>query len=241
MTPTLRVSACLLAAVAAALSVVRADFTSAMNGAMGPYYAALIASERGDAESTQRNLVILAARWDQVAREEPPAALKGDPQWRAAVERVAAIIRRSQNLVRARNLQKTHIELEGLRLVLRDARGRHSLLVLDDWLTDYHESMERIAVRASMQNEIVLADADYAEMTKDLARAESLWTNVEREAGQVASAPGWADAARRITAAHGELQKLLAKQDPAAVAGTAGQLKEAYHTLLVALARASRE
>lgn len=230
-----------LATLAAGATTVRADFWSAMNAAMGPYYAALIASERGDAESTQRNLVILAARWDQVARQEPPAALKADPEWGAALETGAAIITRCQDLVRARNLTKLHLELEGLRLVLRRLRGKHNLLVLDDWLTDYHESMERVSVRASMQNEIVLADADYAEMTKDLARAKSLWVTVEREAGALASAPGWTVAARRIVAAQSELDSLLVRKDPAAIARGAGELREAYHDLLVALSRASRE
>ncbi len=235
----------LIAAVAATLVaaafVVRADFQSAMNAAMAPYYAALIASERGDAESTQRNLAMLAARWDQVAREEPPAALKADPEWRVALETGAAIITRCQALVRARNLAKLHLELEGLRLVLRQVRGQHDLLVLDDYLTDYHESMERVHVRASMQNEIVLADADYAEMTKDLSRAKSLWAIVERDAGTIASTPGWLDAARRLGAAHAELDHLLVRKDPAAIARAAGRLTDAYHDLLGALSRAIRE
>ncbi len=231
----------LLATLAAGAVAIRADFQSAMNAAMGPYYAALIASERGDAESTQRNLVMLSARWDRVAREEPPAALKADPAWRAAVDRGAAIITRCQELVRARNLTTLHYELEGLRLVLRQVRGKHSLLVLDDWLTDYHQSMERVYVRASMHNEIVLADADYAEMTKDLSRAKSLWAIVEREARAIASTPGWPEGARRLAAAQADLDTLLARRDPAAIARGAGQLKEAYHELLVALSRASRD
>jgi hypothetical protein len=231
----------LLATLAAGAVAIRADFQSAMNAAMGPYYAALIASERGDAESTQRNLVMLAARWDRVAREAAPAALKADPAWRAAVDRGAAIITRCQELVRARNLTALHLELEGLRLVLRQVRGKHNLLVLDDWLTDYHESMERVHVRASMHNEIVLADADYAEMTKDLNRAKSLWAIVERDAGTIASTPGWLDAARRLGAAQAELEHLLVRKDPAAIARAAGRLTDAYHDLLGALSRASRE
>lgn len=208
---------------------------------MGPYYSALIASERGDAESTQRNLVILAARWDQVAREEPPPALKADPEWHAALDTGRAIIARCQDLVRARSLGRLHLELEGLRLVLRRLRGRHNLLTLDDRLTDYHESMERVFVRASMHNEIVLADADYAEMTKDLTRARTLWATVEREAGPIASAAGWAAAARRVAAAQAALDAPLARKDPPAIAERASDLKDAYHDLLVALSRASRD
>lgn len=226
---------------AAATAPLGADFTSAMNAAMTPYYAALVASHRGDAESTHRDLVLLAAKWNLVTREAPPPALANDPQWPAAVGRVRAIIERSRELVRVRNLDKAHLELEGLRLVLREVRGRHNLLVLDDYLTDYHESMERIAVRASMRNEIVLADADFAEMTKDLGRARLFWATVEREAGAVASAPGWADAARRITAAHAALEKPLAAKDAARVMEAAEHLSDGYHDLLAALARLPRQ
>ena len=225
---------------AAATAPLGADFTSAVNAAMTPYYAALVASHRGDAESTQRHLVLLAAKWDLVAREAPPPALASDPQWPAAVGRVKAIIERSRGFVHVRNLDKAHLELEGLRLVLREVRGRHNMLVLDDYVTDYHESVERIAVRASMQNEIVLADADFAEMTKDLDRARLLWAIVEREAGAVASAPGWTDAARRITAAQAALEKPLAAKDAARVTETAGHLRDAYHALLAVLARLPR-
>jgi hypothetical protein len=233
------IAAILLAAAAAV--PLRADFTSAINTMMSPYYAALLASHRGDAESTQRDLVLLAAKWELVTREAPPAAIASDPQWPAAVGRVKAIIERSRELVRVRNLDKAHLELEALRLVLREVRGRHNLLVLDDYLTDYHESMERIVVRASMQNEIVLAEADFAEMTRDLGKARLHWATVEQRAGAAASAPGWAEAARRIVAAQAALEKPLAAKDPRLVAQAAEQLTDAYHDLLGVLVRLRRQ
>ncbi len=225
---------------AAATVPLRADFTSAINAVMPPYYAALLASHRGDAESTLRDLVLVAARWDLVARETPPAALAGDPQWPVAVGRVKAIIERTRELVRVRNLDKAHLELEGLRLVLREIRGRHDMLVLDDYLTDYHESMERIAVRASMQNEIVLAEADFVEMTRDLGKARLRWSVVEKNAGAAASTPAWADAARRIVDAQAALEKPIAAKDPALTAEAAERLSDAYHRLLEVLVRLPR-
>lgn len=217
-----------------------ADFAHALATAMAPYYAALIASHRGDGESTQRHLTILAARWAQVERETPPEALRQDPAWPGALERVRTILRRSQALVRARQLEAAHLELEGLRLVLRELRGRHGLLVFDDYLTDYHEAMERIAVRASMHNEIVLVEADYAELEKDLARARATWAEVERQAGAVAGAPGWSTAAARIAGLHDALARHLAARDGGAVARAAVDLRNAYHDLLAVLARAPR-
>lgn len=221
-------------------AALHADFARAVTTAMAPYYAALIASHRGDGESTQRHLTILTARWAQVETETPPEALRRDPDWPAALARIRTILARTQALVRARQLEAAHLELEALRLVLREVRGRHDLLVFDDYLTDYHEAMERIAVRASMQNEIVLAEADYAELEKDLARARSGWETVEREAGALAATPGWSTAARRIAGLHAELERLLSARDPAAVARAAVELRNAYHDLLVVLSRATR-
>jgi len=240
VTPQSRTAAAIVGFVLVTGLTARADFTSAITAVMGPYYAALTASERGDAESTQRDLGLLSAKWELVGREEPPAALKADPQWHADVQKIGEIIRQTGELVRLRNLSKAHIELEGLRLVLRQARGRHDMLVLDDWLTDYHEAMERVCVRASMQNEIVLADADYVEMQHDLSRAETLWADVERQAGKLASQPAWSAAARRITAAQIDLDLALTRRNGAAIAKNAEALKTAYHDLLVALSHADR-
>jgi len=233
--------AMLVAVAVAVVAPLRADFTSAVNALMPPYYAALLASHRGDAESTQRHLGLLSARWDLVTRETPPPALAGDPQWPTAVARINAILGRTRELVRVRNLDKAHLELEGLRLVLRDVRGRHNVLVFDDYLTDYHEAIERVAVRASMQNEIVLAEADFAEMTKDLARARRFWTMVEQHAGAAASMPGWSEATARVVAAQTALEKPLAAKDPALVAQAAERLSDAYHELLDVLTRLPRQ
>lgn len=218
-----------------------ADFDRALNRAMASYYAALLASHRGDAESTQRHLMILAARWEQVAKMRPPEPLGADPAWPDALERIRAVLRRSQALVRARQLEAAHLELEGLRLVLREVRGRHGLVVFDDHLTDYHEAMERIAARASMQNEIVLTEADYAELEKDLARARSRWAAVERDAGVFADTPGWSAAARRVADLHAELARHLGARDRVGLGRAAGDLRLAYHQLLEVLARVRRD
>jgi hypothetical protein len=217
------------------------EFARAVAAAMGPYYAALIASHRGDGESTQRHLSLLTARWERVAKTAPPEPLRQDPTWPAALDRIRAILARTQALVRARQLERAHLELEGLRLVLRDARGRHGLLVFDDYLTDYHEAMERIVVRASMQNEIVLAEADYGELARDLGRARAHWAVVEREAGPIAATAGWPGPARRITELHAALERHVTARDAAAVARDAVALRDAYHDLLAVLARAPRE
>ena len=142
--------------------------------------------------------------------------------------------------MRSRNLEAAHRELEGVRLVVRTVRGRHGLDTLDDWLTDYHESMERIVTRAGMYNEIVLAESDYAELEKDLTRATSLWQRVLGDAGSLTADPAWKNAAARSAAAHADLTRQVAGREAQAIDRTAAAMKEAYLDLLAVMARAPR-
>jgi len=219
-----------------------ADFTSDLAAAMAPYYGALVASTVGDAESTQRNLVIFAVRWTRVAagRATAPEPLATDPDWPAMVATIDRFIARAQELVRARNLHDAHREIEGVRLALLTMRARHGLQTLDDRLTEYHESMERVIARASLYNEIILADEDYAELSKDLAQAGGLWTRVEGQAGAVADDKDWTNAAVRGADARRELARLIAARDDAAIMRAAEMMKAAYLDLLLVLARATR-
>jgi len=218
------------------------DFTASLAAAMTPYYGALVASARGDGESTQRHLVIFRARWAEVlrAQDTAPEALTSDPDWQPTIARIDQFITRAEALVHARNLHDAHREIEGVRLALHALRSRHGLETLDDRLTEYHESMERIVTRASMYNEIVLADADYAELTKDLARAGEFWSMVMQSAGPLADDPAWQEAAGRSTDVQAELARLIASRDEPKISHAADAMKNAYLDLLNVMARVNR-
>jgi hypothetical protein len=241
----LRVSIALAALFAVASHRVVAgsgDFASSLTAAMTPYYGALVASARNDGESTQRHLVIFRARWAEVkqAQDSAPEALTNDPEWQPTIARIDGFVARAEALVHARNLHDAHREIEGVRLALHAVRARHGLETLDDRLTEYHESMERIVTRASMYNEIVLADADYAELTKDLARAGEQWAVMVRSAGPLTDDPAWQEAARRSMEAQAELARLIAARDEAAISHAADTMKNAYLDLLDVMARVKR-
>lgn len=219
-----------------------ADFDHAVVAAMAPYYGALAASARGDAESTQRHLVVFRTRWAAAtaARASARRALVEDPAWSDLFANIDRAVTRAEALVRDRNVHDAHREIEGVRLALYRLRARHALVTFDDRLTEYHESMERLHMRASMYNEIVLGDADYAEMTQDLAHARSRWATLVREAGPLAGAEGWQAAAARSVAAQDDLARLIAARDEPALARTVETMKDAYLELLDVMSRVAR-
>ncbi len=219
-----------------------ADFAADLRTAMTPYYGALVSSSRGDAESTQRNLALFDAQWRKAVgdADTAPASLTDDPEWSAMIEKVNGFIARGQELLHVRDVHGAHREIEGIRLVLYRMRHRHGLDTLDDRLTEYHESMERIVTRASMYNEIILNDADYGEMARDLGKANALWPRVEVEAGAIAQDPDWKAAARRSAIARDELGRFVAARDDAGATSAAEEMKGAYLELLSVMARVKR-
>jgi len=219
-----------------------ADFDHAVVAAMAPYYGALVASARGDAESTQRHLVVFRSRWAAATAAQASAqrALVEDPAWHDILANVDDAVTRAETLVRAHNLRDAHRAIEGVRLSLYRLRARHALVTFDDRLTEYHESMERLLMRASMYNEIVLRDADYDEMTTDLAHARRRWSTLVREAGPLADTEGWQAAAARSVAAQDELARLIAARDEPALARAVETMKDAYLELLDVMSRIVR-
>ena len=242
MRPALRASIAAAALILPAAPGHAADFAASLRAAMAPYYGALVSSTRGDAESTQRHLALFEAQWRKTLGEAgtAPASLAGDPEWAAMIEKINGFIDRGHQKLHARDVTGAHREIEGIRLVLYRMRHRHGLDTLDDRLTEYHESMERIVSRASMYNEIILNDADYAEMARDLGRANALWPRVEVEAGAITQDPGWQAAARRSALARDELARLIAARDDEAITRAAEEMKAAYLDLLSVMARVSR-
>jgi len=219
-----------------------ADFAADLRTAMTPYYGALVSSARGDAESTQRNLALFDAQWRKAVGDAgtAPASLTGDPEWPATIEKVNGFIARGQEMLHVRDVHGAHREIEGIRLALYRIRHRHGLDTLDDRLTEYHESMERIVTRASMYNEIILNDADYAELARDLGRANALWPRVEVEAGAIAQDKDWMAADRRSAIARDALARLVAARDDAGLLAAAEEMKAAYIDLLSVMARVKR-
>jgi hypothetical protein len=230
----------LLVALIAVLPPAAAE-TGAAAKASAAYYAALVASAHGNIETTNRQLLLLAARWDAAVREAralEPAALRQDPAWGAALDRAAAMLARARRLARARDIAGAHAELEEIRLILHEIRERHGLWIFDDHLAEYHETTERVMGHVSGPSEINLTARDYQDIEEDLHGAETSWAKVEKAAGSLHTVPAWQAAARATTTALAELSRAAAGRDRAGVAHAAERIKNSYFDLLVAIAKA---
>lgn len=234
----------ILIALVAALGVpwtssVRAasDADAACRAAMAPYYAALLASARGDPDGTLRQVFLLKARWDDVTRRSEsdlPPWLRDTAGASTVATAVAARIDATRHQL-PRNITGAHADLEAIRVLLRDARTRHGVRTLDDAVTDYHEAMERVSSHIGLANEIVLTAADFKTIAGDAARARSAWTDVESHP-ELAKAPaGWKEAALATTSALASIARAADRRDGAAAQQASQTLRRRYSDLLSVL------
>ncbi len=213
------------------------EIDAACRSAMAPYYAALLASARGDADGTLRHVVLLESRWKAVLALPADSGfwlrdtVGGQTTGAAVASKIESARRRLP-----RDVAGAHTELEGVRLLLRDARVRHGVRTLDDALSDYHSAMERLSGHVGESNEVSLSRDDFVVVRDDVRRARSAWTDVE-SFQELKAVAGSNDA---TTATRGLLGKIgdAAERSDATTAQEAGrQLKTRYFELLAALAR----
>jgi hypothetical protein len=209
--------------------------------ASAPYYAALVASARGSIDATNRQLLLLAARWDAAVREARtagPPSLTQDPAWAAALDQATAMLAKAREFARARDIAGAHAELEEMRLVLHEVRERHGVWVLDDHLAEYHEMIERVAGHVSGRSEINLTPRDYEDVDEDLRGAQAAWAALEKAEGPLRGMPAWQEASRAASSALHDTARAVAAKDRAAVAQGTERLKNSYFDLLVAVSKA---
>jgi hypothetical protein len=217
------------------------DGEIALRPAMGPYYAALVASGRGNIEATQRQLLLFSARWEKVAkaaRTEVPAALRDDPAWGKALDHVAAALQRTRTALRIKDTGGAHAELESIRLRLREVRVHHGLETFDDRLTDFHEAMERLIARISARNEIVLTAADWDAIQPQLGIAERALGATETTVPEpIRNAASWKTGLQAVRNNLTQLDKAVAARDGFAASTAAETLHDRYYDLLLVLSK----
>jgi hypothetical protein len=72
-----------------------------------------------------------------------------------------------------------HAQLESIRLALREIDGRHNVLTVDDYLTDFHDSMQRLIGHVAGLNEIVLKPKDFDDIGEDYQAGQQAWKAIE--------------------------------------------------------------
>jgi hypothetical protein len=208
--------------------------------ASAPFYAALVASAHGNIDATNRQLLLLAARWDAAvteARASGPAALTQDPAWGAALDRATALLARARELARGRDVAGAHGELEEMRLLLHEVRERHAVWTLDDRLAEYHEMMERVTGHVSGPSEINLTVRDYQDVDEDLAAARASWAHIDQLSAGLQGAAAWRSAAADTASALQDAVRAVAARRRSVLAQAVERLKTSYFELLSALAK----
>ncbi len=217
------------------------DADTALRRAMGPYYAALWASSRGNIEATQRQLLLFQASWDtasKVARVSPPEALRADPAWVEALDFGTAALGRARAALRIQDTGGTHAELESIRLRLREVRARHRIESIDDRLTDFHGAMERLISRVSARNEIVLTAADWESIEPHLEAARKFLQEIDAAAWPALKrAAGWVAAFGSVQSSLGELDRAVKQRDGFSASKVAERLHDRYYELLVSISK----
>ena len=102
-----------------------------------------------------------------------------DPQWKKDFEKVDQKIKEATGIVFADgDLIKAHETLEAVRYTFINTRRRHNIDYFIDYLTDFHEPMEHIVLRAKGKTPQSLTDEDIAFIEKSLPHAMDLWGKV---------------------------------------------------------------
>lgn len=234
-----------LAAVAlvftVSLPLLHAQADQALAKASAAYYAALVSSARGSIDATNRQLLLLASRWDAALRQlraVSPQALNQDPEWARALDKAGALLARARELARARDIAGAHAELEEMRLMLHEIRERHNLWSFDDHLAEFHEAVERVTGHTSSRSEINFTPKDYQDVDEDLRAARASWDTILKGDAAVRSTAAWQQASRGTSAALQDLSRAVSASDRAGVARAGEQLKTSYFDLLLAISKA---
>lgn len=214
------------------------DTDAACRSAMAPYYAALLASARGDADGTLRHLLLLKARWDAVLRNSGSAA----PEWlrdritgRTVGMTVATTIGSARQHLPL-DVSRAHADLEAVRMLLREARARHGARTLDDAITDYHEAMERLSSHIGLANEITLAPKDFTVIGRDVEVARAAWARVE-SFPKIAKPPAGGAGVVATARVLATIAEAAERRDAPALQQASQALKQDYFDLLSVLSR----
>lgn len=212
---------------------------TACRSAMAPYYAALLASARGDADGTLRHLILLKSRWEQLTRRPPSDGC----QWLSDVSggrSVAVSVAARIDTARARlprDVPGAHAELEAIRLLLRDARARHGLRTFDDALTDYHDALERLENLIGARNEVALTTRDFDAIRDQARAARAAWADVESRHQQLIGSALWPALSNRTDTALKTISESVSAQNAIAAHEAAEGVKGQYFDLLRILSR----
>jgi hypothetical protein len=105
---------------------------------------------------------------------------KEDPQWRKDFDKVDKSIMEADKIISSNgNLIEAHETLEAIRYTFIDTRRRNNIDYYIDYITDFHDPMEHIVMRAKGKTPKTLNDEDIEFIEKSLPEVLRLWDSLK--------------------------------------------------------------
>jgi hypothetical protein len=206
---------------------------------MGPYYAALLSSARGDTDATLRQLLLFEARWSQVTGQREtaqPPWLRASADGQSVGAVVTTAIADARRLL-PRDVAEAHVRLESIRGVLRSARTRFGVATVDDAVTDYHDALERLSSHIGERQEVTLVAGDFAIILQDVNTTRDRWTQLRTFKELSGTLVGWDSMDRTTTNLINAVATAARNNDGLKVQHAGQELKTNYLKLISELSR----
>lgn len=202
------------------------------------YIPALAVTSQGKLEASRHAMERLHRGWRIFSR----AHLKDfptDPSWRSGFMDISQWIARADGVIRrGKKLNEAHEDLEHIRVILMRVRIKHGIDYFPDYLTAYHDPMEKIVLAAKGKTPATLTATDLNAIHKTLPLLERHWHAITQarfvpaELGLDKSQVAQVRQALAVeSGAIAALQRALAKGDKAAIIRRAVAIKPPFAEL----------
>jgi hypothetical protein len=137
------------------------------------YIPVLALSNQNKPDAARLAMAILKEQWSSFSRQY--REFYPEPDWRKGFDRTAAILARSEELLRNGDLPGAHAALEEVRDLWMGMRERRSIPYYIDFLNRYHESMEEVTGVAAGRTAATLEEARVRQVESLLPEARRRW------------------------------------------------------------------
>lgn len=145
------------------------------------YIPPLFFTSAGKTEAARASFMQLRKQWDTFRLAN--MQLFDDPGWGRDLEKIDQHIEAAREIIfNGKELKLAHEELEQVRNILMEARRRNHFEYFVDYLTDFHEPMEHIVLKAKQTSPDEWTEEVTAEIRSSLPAAIEKWQAVQKAA-----------------------------------------------------------
>jgi hypothetical protein len=144
------------------------------------YVPALFLTGQGKVEESKLSMKFLKEGWTTFTKKYY-SAQPNDVQWKKDMDKVEDLIMATDKTVAGeKDLPGAHEDLEGVRMILMDARKRNKIEYFPDYLTEFHGYMEEIFDAADKKKPETLSEKDIETIKEALPDAIEAWDEAKK-------------------------------------------------------------